>query len=56
MSGRQSTKLAQARVLTLYAGQWLGLLDFWAHEAAQIFSPDVSAYHDMMDPNGTDAA
>jgi len=56
MQGRQSTKLAQARVLTLYAGRWLDLLDFLAHEAAPVFSPSVSTYHDMLDPDGTDAA
>lgn len=52
----QSTKLAQARVLTLYAGRWLDLLDFQAHQAAPVFSPSVSTYHDMLNPNGTDAA
>ena len=56
MQGSQSTKLAQARVLTLYAGRWLDLLDFQAHEAAPVFSPSVSTYHDMLDPDGTDAA
>ena len=56
MQGSQSTKLAQARVLTLYAGRWLDLLDFQAHEAAPVFSPSVSPYHDMLDTNGTDAA
>ncbi|MRU16502.1 hypothetical protein FDP25_13750 [Roseovarius sp. A21] len=56
MQGSQSTKLAQARVLTLYVGRWLDLLDFQAHQAAPPFSPSVSTYHDMLDPNGTDAA
>lgn len=56
MQGSQATKLAQARVLTLYAGRWLDLLDFQAHEAAPVFSPSVSTYHDMLDTNGTDAA
>lgn len=56
MQGSQSTKLAQARVLTLYAGRWLDLLDFQAHQAAPVFSPSVSIYHDMLDPNGTDTA
>lgn len=52
----QSTKRAQARVLTLYAARWLALLDFQAHDAAPAFSPSVSTYHDILDPNGADAA
>jgi len=56
MQNSQSTKLAQARVLTLYAGRWLDLLDFQAHQSAPVFSPSVSTYHDMLDPDGTDAA
>ena len=55
MQGSQSTKLAQARALTLYAGQWLDLLDFQTHQSAPVFSPSVSTYHDMLDPKATDA-
>jgi hypothetical protein len=48
--------LAQARSLTLYAGQWLDLIDFRAHAGAVVFSPSMSTYHDMLDPSATDAA
>ena len=52
----QTATLAQARNLTRRAAQWLDLIDFRAHTAAEPFSPSMSTYHDMLDPAATDAA
>lgn len=52
----QTATLAQARDLTRLAAQWLDLIDFRAHAAAEPFSPSMSTYHDMLDPAATDAA
>lgn len=52
----QTATLAQARNLTRRAAQWLDLIDFRAHAAAEPFSPSMSTYHDMLDPAATDAA
>ena len=56
MGTDRSSTLAQARCLTLYAGQWLDLIDFRAHAGAGVFSPSMSTYHDMLDPSATDTA
>jgi len=56
MRETQTTALAQARGLTRCAAQWLDLIDFRAHAAAEPFSPSMSTYHDMLDPAATDAA
>ena len=47
---------AQARCLTCYAGQWLELIHFRAHAAAETFSTSMTTYHDMLDPAASDAA
>ncbi len=52
----QTATLAQARDLTRRAAQWLDLIDFRTHAAAEPFSPSMSTYHDMLDPTATDAA
>jgi pyrroline-5-carboxylate reductase len=52
----QTATLAQARDLTRRAAQWLDLIDFRTHAAAGTFSPSMSTYHDMLDPDATDAA
>ncbi|SFQ47374.1 hypothetical protein SAMN05421853_106249 [Roseivivax halotolerans] len=52
----QTATLAKARSLTRLAAQWLDLIDFRAHAAAEAFSPSMSTYHDMLDPAATDAA
>ena len=52
----QTAALARARDLTRCAAQWLDLIDFRAHAAAEPFSPSMSTYHDMLDPAATDAA
>ncbi|MET4129712.1 hypothetical protein [Roseovarius sp. MBR-6] len=51
----QPAELARARDLTRRAAQWLDLIDFRAHAAAETFSPSMSTYHDMLDPDATDA-
>ena len=56
MGTDRSATLAQARCLTLYAGQWLDLIDLRAHAGAGVFSPSMSTYHDMLDPSATDTA
>ena len=56
MCETQTATLAQARDLTRRAAQWLDLIDFRAHAAAETFSPSMSTYHDMLDPTATDAA
>ncbi|WP_080457818.1 hypothetical protein [Roseovarius sp. A-2] len=56
MCKTQTATLAQARALTRRAAQWLDLIDFRAHAAAETFSPSMSTYHDMLDPAATDAA
>src|SRR6056297_4260298 len=56
MCKTQTATLAQARALTRRAAQWLDLIDFRAHAAAEPFSPSMSTYHDMRDPAAADAA
>lgn len=56
MGTDRSAKLAQARSVTLYAGQWLDLINFRAHADAVVFSPSMSTYDDMLDPSATDSA
>ncbi|MGX0879402.1 hypothetical protein ACSSV4_004111 [Roseovarius sp. MBR-154] len=56
MCETQTATLAQARALTRRAAQWLDLINFRAHAAAEPFSPSMSTYHDMLDPAATDAA
>lgn len=56
MRETQTSRLFQARDLTRRAAQWLDLIDFRAHAAAEAFSPSMSTYHDMLDPAATDAA
>ena len=51
----QTDMLAQAHDLTRSAVQWLDLIAFRAHAAAEPFSPSISKYHDMLDPTATDA-
>jgi hypothetical protein len=56
MCETQTAAVAQARDLTRRVAQWLDLIDFRAHAAAETFSPSMSTYHDMLDPAATDAA
>ena len=55
MCETQTAAPAQAHALTRRAAQWLDLIDFRAHAAAETFSPSMSTYHDMLDPDATDA-
>ena len=56
MCETQTAAPAQAHALTRRAAQWLDLIDFRAHAAAEPFSPSMSTFHDMLDPAATDAA
>ncbi|GHE04190.1 hypothetical protein U879_01890 [Defluviimonas sp. 20V17] len=56
MGKSPSIHLALARDFTRMAGQWLTLIRFSVHGNAPVFSPSVSLYHDMLDPNAEDGA
>jgi hypothetical protein len=48
--------LERARAFTRMAAQWLTLIRFKACAGAPVFSPSVSLYHDMLDPDAEDDA
>ncbi len=56
MQAGQDSALSRARDLACLVAQWLQLLGFAAHAGAPVFSPSVSHYHSMLNPDATDAA
>lgn len=56
MEAAQVVRLEQGRALARMAAQWLVLIRFRAHGGAPVFSPSVSRYHDMLNPEANDKA
>lgn len=42
--------VVQARARALAAARWLRLIGFRVHAAAPMFTPQISTYHEMVDP------
>lgn len=56
MADAPNLHLAMGRKFTQMAAQWLLLIHFKFHAYAPAFSPSVSTYHDMLDPQAADGA
>ncbi|GHE02636.1 hypothetical protein GCM10008024_22970 [Allgaiera indica] len=56
MAEALSIHRAMGRNCTRMAAQWLVLIHFRAHANAPVFSPSVSLYHDMLNPEAEDSA